>query len=138
MAAMKHHHEVALKNLKAKVRMLQEKEEHSRHQLRTALKKVSKLGKMYRNKLAAKILLMKDKLAEARASTYLKVAADLERKMLKNVASKSKALKAVIHELEKKHIAYLMKDYVRKGKKLSSIKKRHRFSSAKIIKTKSE
>lgn len=116
--AVKRNQKALLKKLKKQVRLLQRKEEQGRNKLRTALKKIRKLGRSYKTKISKKLRTMKNKIVEAQAETYYKVAADIEREMLKGIEAKSKALKSSIHRLEKKHIARLTHSIAKKGKKL--------------------
>lgn len=116
--AVKRNQKALLKKLKKQVRLLQRKEEQGRNKLRTALKKMRKLGRSYKTKISKKLRTMKNKIVEAQAETYYKVATDIEREMLKGIDAKSKALKSSIHRLEKKHIAKLTKSIAKKGKKL--------------------
>jgi len=112
-----------LKKLKKQVRSLQRKEERSRNQLKAALKKAHKLGRVYKSKLASKIRVMKNKMAASHASAYAQVAADVQRQMLKSVETRSKALKASIQKLEKKYISKLTRNIVNKVKQSGGVRK---------------
>ena len=112
-----------LKKLKKQVRSLQRKEERSRNQLKAALKKARQLGKAYKSKLATNMRVMKNKLAASHASTYAKVAADVQRQMLKSVEIKGRVLKSSIQKLEKKYITQLTKSIAKKAKKSGSTRK---------------
>jgi len=83
-----------LKKLKSQIKKLQQKEEQHRVKMRTALTKVSKIGRTYKVKLASKMREMERKLANTEASCYTKIAADLENKLVKGIKSKLKALTA--------------------------------------------
>lgn len=112
-----------LKKLKKQVRVLQRKEEQARNKLSSALKKMRKLGRTYKSKLASKVRLIKGKIAEIQSTTYAKVASDLERQLLKGIEAKGKALRTAIMKLEKKHIAKLKKGVAKKGKKVGKKRK---------------
>ena len=102
--AVKTNQKVSIKRLKKQVRVLQKKEERSRHQLRAALKKIHKLAHSYKIKLANKLNEMKAKIAETEFASYAQAASDLQQQMLKSVNKKSKALKSVIGRFEKRLI----------------------------------
>ena len=106
-----------LKKLKKQLSVLQRKEKHGRNQLRAAFKKLKKMGRAYKSKLASKVRMMQGKIAEARFSTYAKVAADLERQVLRTIQSKGKFLASAIAKIEKKHLGKLKKNIAKKGKK---------------------
>lgn len=122
-----------IKKLKKQVKNLQKKEEHNREKLKIALHKIKKLGRSYKFNLSSKMRTMKDKIAEAEASAYSKVAAELERQMIKNIEAKTKTLKVAINKLEKKKLAKLTKHICKKCKKRPSrlIDKRVRKSKRK-------
>ena len=112
-----------LKRLKKQIRVLQRKETQARNRLRTTLKKMRKLGKTYKSKLVSKMRVMKNKIAETRAVTYAKVAADIERHMLKTLEAKGKSLKNLITKLEKKHISKTAKLLTKKAGKVKKARK---------------
>ena len=122
--AVKKNHKALLKQLKKQVRVLQKKEKQSRNQLRAALKKMRKLGRVYKSKLASKMRIMQSKIADAQASTYARVAADIERQMLKNIESKARSLRMAIDRVEKKHINKLAKSIAKKSKKAGGMNKK--------------
>lgn len=121
--AAKKNHKVLLKKLKKQVGVLQRKETQTRNKLRAALKKIRKLGHSYENRLATKMQAMKDKLADTQASTYAKVAMDIERQLKKSVEAKASMLKSMVDKLEKKFISKLSKGLVRRNKKVAKTKK---------------
>ena len=109
-------HNALLKKLKKQVRDLQKKEEISRNKLRAALDKVRKLGRAYKRKLASKMHVMKSRIAKSHATAYAKIAADIERQMLKSIEAKSRAIALAVAKLEKKHVTRLTRRVVKKGK----------------------
>ena len=135
---VKKNHLGLVKKLTKQVKMLERKETKSRRQLSSAFKKIRKLGRTYKNKLSITLRTMKAKIAEAKTSTYIKVAADFECKMLKNIKAKAKAkaLALAIAKIEKKHSAKLIKNLAKKGKKPGKIKKISHVTSLKIKKAK--
>jgi hypothetical protein len=116
-------HKLLLKKLKKQVYVLRKKEEQSRNKLRTALKKIRKLGRAYKSKLSSRVRLLHGKMAQTQASVYAKVAADLERKIQKSAEAKGKALTSAIVKVEKKHLAKLAKGIAKKGKQIGKVKK---------------
>jgi hypothetical protein len=124
--AVKKNHNPLLKKLKKQVRVLQRKELQGRNKLRAALKKMRKLGKIYRGKLAGKVRSMKDKMAEMQASPYAKAAAEIERQMVKGIEAKGKSLRSALSRLEKKHIAKVIKSIDKKKRKAGKSKKSSR------------
>jgi hypothetical protein len=113
----------SLKKLKKQVRVLQRKEEQSRNKLRAALMKARKLSRIYKIKLKGKMRVMKSKLAELQSSTYGKLAADLERQLLKGIEKKTRSLAQALSKIEKKHAAKLTKGISKKSKKKKKTKK---------------
>lgn len=105
------------------MRKLQKEQETNKLKLRSALKKVRKLGRAYKSKLASRMRKMKTKLAEAQASTYTRVAKNLEHQILKGIEAKSKALASAVAKIEKEHAAKLKKNVTKKGKKSTTAKK---------------
>lgn len=130
--AVKKNDKLLLKRLKKQVRTLQRKEEQTRNKLRVALKKIRKLGRQYKSKLSSKMRAMKGKIAEVQSTTYIKVAADLERKLLKGIEAKSKALKLAIAKIEKKHLTKLTKGVVKKGRRVRKVKGKKASSASKM------
>lgn len=122
-----------LKKLKAQVVLLQRKEHASHHKLRAALRKMHKLGKVYKSKLARKLKNMKGKIAEAEAKVYVRVADDVERQMHKKVEAKERALGSVVAKFDKKFAAKLAKSI----KKRASQMKKRKVAKAKPAKAKS-
>ena len=114
--AVSKNHRALLKKLKKQVSMLQRKEKQTRDKLHSALKKMRKIGRVYKTKLANKMRMMKAKLAEGRALTYAKVAVDLERQLLKGIENKAKALAKAASKVEKQHAAKLAKSLAKKGR----------------------
>jgi len=114
--AVRKDYKTLVKKLTKQVRLLERKEERARRQLGTAVKKMRKLGRAYKTKLASKLKSLKTKVKAAKASTYAQVAANLERKMLKNIQAKGKALATAIAKIEKKHVIQLAKSVAKKGK----------------------
>jgi hypothetical protein len=134
--AVRKDYKTLVKKLTKQVRLLERKEEKARRQLGAAVKKIRKLGRTYKTKLASKLRTIKTKVAAAKTSAYEKVAANLERKMLKNIQAKGKALAAAIAKIEKKHVSKLTKSVVKKGKtNKSKVKQRTKLST---IKTRSK
>ena len=114
---------VLIKKLKKQIQRLQRKEEKGRHQLEAAFQKIRKVSRIYKNKLAIKVQFIKNKLAQMRASTYMGVAKNLEQQLLKNIEGKAKTLTSIIARLEKKHMAKLAKEIIKKGRKVKKTKK---------------
>lgn len=133
MATMKQH-KILLKKLKKQVRLAQKKEEQSRNQFRSAVKKMRKLARTYKNKLANKVRLMQGKIAAVQSSTYAKVADDLERQLMKGIDAKRNAIAAALAKIEKKHVVKLKKSVAKKGKKAGKAKpyKAKKASSVKV------
>lgn len=127
--AEKKNQKALLKKLKKQIRMLQRKEEQSRNKLKAALMKARKLSRAYKIKLRGKMRVMKSKIAEAQSSTYGKLAADLERQLIKGIERKAKSLASALSKIEKKHAAKLAKGLSKKGKKTT--KKARKSSSSK-------
>lgn len=115
MVAIKNH-KALLKKLKRQVRVLQYREEKTRKKLRIALIKLRQLGQRQKMKLATKMRIMQGKIAAVQASTYAKMAKDIERQMMRNIEAKGKALKTAIDKLEKKHVAKLKQSFAKKSK----------------------
>jgi hypothetical protein len=116
--AVKNKNSSLLKKLTQQVRVLQKKEEQTRNKLRATLKKMHKLGNAYKAKLAKKMQVMQSKIVHAQSSTYIKMAANIERQMLKAVETKCRALAAAAAaKIEKKHAAKLTKSFAKKSKK---------------------
>ena len=115
--AVKKNQKTLLTKLKKQVRLLQRKEEQSRNKLKAALAKARKLGRNYKTKLKGKMRAMKGKIAEAQSSAYGKLAANLEREILKGIERKAKSLASVLSKIEKKQAAKLTKGLTKKGKK---------------------
>jgi len=132
--AVKKNYQIMLKNLKKQIRVLQRREEQAKNKLRSALKKMRKLGRAYQTKLTVKARQMKGKIAEAQAVTYAKVAVHLERQLLKGIDAKSKALESAITKIEKKHAIKLKKSLAAKSKKAGKAKKASRGASTKTAK----
>jgi hypothetical protein len=109
-------HKRILLQLKKQVRLLRRKEEKSRQQLQLALKKMHKLGKSYKSKLAGKMRILKDKLATVQSTSYAKAVADLERKLLKSLETKARALAQAVQRVEQKHAVKLSKNLMQKAK----------------------
>lgn len=109
-----------VKRLKKQVRLLKRKEEASRNKLRTAMRKMKKMGKAYKVKLAGKKRLIKNKVETAQSTTYAKIAAALERQLTKDIAAKGKSLSAAIAKLEKKTIAKFKKGLAKKKRKTTT------------------
>ncbi len=105
-----------VKQLKKKVKLLGLKEAKHRNELKAALKKLRKLGRAYKSKLMAKVRVMKGKVAEIQASTYAKVAADLERKLISSIETKTKAIASAVEKIEKKHVNKLARKVAKKAK----------------------
>jgi hypothetical protein len=105
-----------VRKLTKQVKVLERKEEKARRQLGAAIKKMRKLGRTYKTKLSDKLRTIKTQVAAAKTSTYIKVATHLERKMLKNIQSKAKALTAAIAKIEKKQVSQLTKSMTKKRK----------------------
>jgi hypothetical protein len=104
-----------IKKLTRQVRLFARKEEKTRRQLSTAVRKIKKLGRNFKSKLANKMRTMKTKVAAAKNLAYVKAAANLERKMLKNIQAKTKALASAISKIEKKQVSKLTKGAAKKG-----------------------
>lgn len=132
--AAKKNHKLMIKKLKKQVNLLQRKEEQSRNKLRAALKKLKKLGRSYKTKMAVKMRAMKGKLSSAKGSAYAKVAADIERKLIKGIESKSKAIASAISKIEKKHTSKFTKGVAKKAK-VRKNKKRSTAGSRKTTRT---
>jgi hypothetical protein len=115
---------VMLQKLKKQVKLLQKKEEQSRDKLDAAIKKVKKLGKVYKTKLSKKVRSMQSKIAMAQAKVYIKVAADIERELLKGIEKKAKAVASAAARIEKLHAAKLAKVLSSKGKKKAGKKRK--------------
>lgn len=81
-----------LKNLKQQIKKLQDKEEQSRAKMRSALKKVNKIGHSYKIRMARKMREMERKIAHSEAACYAKIALDLENQLVKGIKQKVKAL----------------------------------------------
>lgn len=113
----------ALSRLKKQVKRLQQKEERSRIKLNAALQEICKLGVAYRTKLKGKVRTMKKKISHAHHATYAKVAADLERQILKTIESKSKAIAVALAKIENKHVLKLSKVTRNKSKAIKTNKK---------------
>lgn len=137
MAAMKNQ-KALLKKLKKQVRTLQRREAQSRNKLKTALKKIRKLGRSYKSKFVAKVRAMKGKISEAQASTYAKVAADVERQLKKGIEAKGKSIRSALAKFEKKYISKMTKGLAKKGKKAgkSKVRKGKKASSVSMKKIK--
>jgi hypothetical protein len=116
MAGAKSHQHM-LKHLKKQIRLLQRKEEQSRNQLRAAFKKMRQLSHSYKTKLATKVRVLKAKVAKAQASTYAKMAAEVERQLRKSMEAKGKAVAAAIAKIDKKHVVKLSRGVVKKAVK---------------------
>ncbi len=113
-----------VKKLKKQVKKLQREKERNKNKLKATLKKARKLGRSYKSKLTGKVRQMKSKIAETQSTTYGKVAANIERQILKGVEAKAKALVSVMKGIEKKHAAKLKKSVAKKGKKVKSAKQK--------------
>lgn len=121
--AVKKNDKTLLKKLKKQVKLLQSKERQAENKLKSALKKLRKLGRAYKTKLATKARQMKGKIAETQAATYAKAALHMERQLLKGIDAKSKALESAISKIEKKHAAKLRKTLEKKSKRAGKVKK---------------
>lgn len=124
MAAVKDHRQ-EVKRLKRKLALLQKKEEKSQRRLKAALIKIRTLSKSYQSKLAKNIRVMRIKIGRVKASTYVKAADDIQRHLIKGIASKDKSLRSAIVKVEKKHIAKLAKDMAKRVKKSSKSNATH-------------
>lgn len=113
-----------IKRLKNKIKILQKKEEKSRRQLTLTLQKMRALADTYKTKWVRKIHVIQKKVGASQASTYAKMALQLERQLLKNIKAKEKALKIAINKLEKKHMATLAKNFSDTAKKVNRLKKK--------------
>lgn len=82
------------KKLKQQIKKLQHKEHQSRLKMRTALKKVNKIGRTYKVRLARKMREMERKIAHTEAACYARMALDLENQLVKGIKNKVKALTA--------------------------------------------
>jgi hypothetical protein len=120
--AVKKNHKAILNKLKKQVRILERKEAAAKNKLAAALAKMRKLTRSYKSKLTAKMRLMKNKIAEAEASTYAKALIHLERQMLKGLKMKAKALTSALAKIEKKSVAKLAKGRPNKGRSKKSKK----------------
>ena len=109
-------HEMLVRKLKKQVKLLQRREEIARSEIRSALKKASKLGKVYKSRLVKKVHVMKGKMASAEAVAFVKAAADLERRLLKNIETKTKAFATALVKIEKAHATHLAKCLSRKAR----------------------
>lgn len=103
--------------LQMKVRILQKREELAKEKLRSVIKKMHQTSRIYKRKLASNMRVMKNKIANAQTSTYAKVAADLERKLLKSIEAKSRAFASAVASIEKKHAATITRSVAKKAKK---------------------
>jgi hypothetical protein len=113
-----------LQKLKNQVKKLQIKEEQSRNKLSVAIKKVKKLGRVYKTQLSKKVRSTQSKIALAQAKVYIKVAADIERELLKGIEKKAKAVADAAARIEKRHAAKLAKVLSSKGKKKAGKKRK--------------
>lgn len=134
MAAAKK--KASVKKLKKQVKTLQKKEAKSRDQLKTAVNKMRKLGKAYKNKLASKVRVMKKKLNTSQLATYYNVAANLEQQMTKAIHEKIKAISAAISSIDKSDSP--KKSSVKKKKKVKARKAVKKVKAKKSVKKRSK
>lgn len=108
---------LTLRTLKKQITELQKKEEAARNKLRAALQRVKKLGRVFRSRLALSAKQNKQKIAKAQSAIYLKVAHDIQRKMVRKAAAESKAIASAVAKFEKKYAADITKTIKQKAKK---------------------
>ena len=111
-----------IKTLKQQVKRLKLHEEHTRSQLKIALKKVDSLEKTYKIELARKMRNIKGKAAQNQPATYAKIAAAIQHQLLKGIEEKANLLKVTISKLEKRQLPKLTKN-MRKKQVKTSIRK---------------
>lgn len=121
-----------LVKLKKQVNILKRREERGRYKLRLTLERMRELGKAYKSKLSKKMRIMKNKISASQANTYTKVAADLERKLMRGIEAKKRAFALALAKIERKHASKLTKSVAlgrRHAKKSSSFKRRSKPST---------
>lgn len=106
-----------IQKLKKRIHTLERQQEQGRKKLQCAMTEARKLAKSYQSKLNAKVRDIQGKGAFDQASTYARAALDMERKMLKEVEKKAKALAAAVMEIDKKHITQLVHNFMSKFSK---------------------
>ena len=111
--AMDKHDEV-IRKLKTQIALLKKREEQSRRELKSALCKASKLGKIYKNKLAKEARVLKNKIASAEAAAYVKAAVELERSLMQRLKS----------TIEKSDLAKMVKGFLGVRSKTSRKRKK--------------
>lgn len=123
-----------LKKLKERVRLLERKSEIAHNQLRHALVKMRKLGRVYKSRLALKVRDMQGKIAEAESKAYTKVANNLEQQMQKRAIQEGKVVNSAISKFEKKFAAQLTKSIKKKAKQVKKPRKVKKLSKPKATK----
>jgi hypothetical protein len=121
-----------LARLKKQVILLQQKEERARHKLHLTLERMHKLGKAYKSKLSRKMRLMQNKLSKTQVNAYAKVAAELERKLMKGIEAKKRAFALALANIEKKHVTRLAKSVAIKRKTHKKVSKLQKPRSSKL------
>lgn len=120
--------------LKKRINTLERQQEQGRKKLQRAMIQARKLAKTYQSKLNAKMRDVKGKGAFDQASAYARAALDMERKMLKEVEKKAKALAAAVMEMDKKHISQLVQNFIGKfsmgGNGAATVKKARKAKKA--------
>lgn len=100
--------------LKKRIHTLERQQEQGRKKLQRAMSEARKLAKTYQSKINAKIRETKGKGTLDQASAYARAALEMERKMMKQVEKKAKALAAAVMEIDKKQITQLVQSFVGK------------------------
>lgn len=113
--------------LKKRIHTLERQQEQGRKKLQRAMTQARKLAKTYQSKINAKVRSAKGKGALDQASAYARAALEMERKMMKEVEKKAKALAAAVMEIDKKQITQLVQSFMSKfsgdGAVKSTVKK---------------
>lgn len=104
-----------IQKLKKRIHALERQQEQSRKKLQRAMTEARKLAKSYQSKLSAKVRDIKGKTTLDQASAYARAALEVERNMLKVAEKKAKALASAVMEMDKQHIADLIKGLFSKG-----------------------
>lgn len=98
-----------IQKLKKRIHALERQQEQSRKKLQRAMNEARKLAQSYQSKLSAKVRDMKGKTTLDQATAYARTALEVERNMLKVAEKKAKALASAVMEMDKQHIAELIK-----------------------------
>jgi hypothetical protein len=99
--AVKFNHQSVLDSFKKKIAFLKAKERQHHEQLNTALNGARHLGQQFKSELKSKLHQLDIKIDAAQAANYIETFIDLERQMVRDVATKARAFAKALAEIDK-------------------------------------